>query len=283
VEDLPWRLDGSFRDACRKSSNWDSPRFIDHSELQLMEFLGPNFLAWDGVAPLPKLDGPSIKNRTVQSLIISYNVGCSASYTNNFGSDHNHHISNRLAKFGSADTVNTTLHFAKLPKKVPAFLISHFIKLTCGATNSDGERRRKIDPDCSVHLGKHAENPFPCYLCDLGSEVLPGDCSRHIFGHCTVIKNAWEAILNNSRCPRDEAWICLHSKKVTPCFILDFPLAEADAGYNRLAMVMCFCWAVHKTIDQVKSGQSAEGADRRIVANTMSFKSIWAPIKKQKQ
>ena len=53
--DLPWKLDGSGRGRAFRSSNWDSPRFKDHKELLLMEFLGPDFLKWDGSSPLPKL------------------------------------------------------------------------------------------------------------------------------------------------------------------------------------------------------------------------------------
>ena len=44
--------------------------------------------------------------------------------------------------------------------------------------------------------------------------------------------------------------------------------------------LVAFSWAVHKTIDQVKVGRSAEGADARIVTLTMSLKGIWAPAKK---
>ena len=49
--DLPWNLDGSRRGKNKKinSSNWDSPIFSVHADLQLMEFLGPNFLGWDGL------------------------------------------------------------------------------------------------------------------------------------------------------------------------------------------------------------------------------------------
>ena len=127
-----------------------------------------------------------------------------------------------------------------------------------------------------------AGNPFPCYLCDRGDVVVPGDCIRHIFGSCKVVETAWESVINNQRCPRDEAWVCLLSRKVTPCFVADFPLADANAGYNRLAQVMCFCWAVHKTVDQIKSGRSAEGAAGRIISLTVSLRNIWAPAKKTK-
>ena len=79
--DLPWNLDGSRRGKNKKinSSNWDSPIFSVHADLRLMEFLGPNFLGWDGSSPLPCLDDKNLKRIVNQSLIVSYNVGCSAS------------------------------------------------------------------------------------------------------------------------------------------------------------------------------------------------------------
>ena len=76
------------------------------------------------------------------------------------------------------------------------------------------------------------------------------------------------------------AWTLLYDNKVTPLFIPDFPLAEPNAGYNRLSLTMAFCWAVHKTIDQIKMGRSAEGAESRIITLTLSLKNIWAPPKK---
>jgi hypothetical protein len=275
--DLPWNLDGTFRAGQRKTSNWDSPIFSDHVSLLLMEFLGPGFLNWDGLSQLPKLDAASIRVAALGGLIVSYGVGNSVSYTQNFGFDHTQHLCRRLARFGSSDSDILTQHFNKLPRKVPAFLITHFIKLVCGALNSDGERRRKFDPGGSVHTGSCVENPFPCYLCNRGDVTLPGDGSKHLFGSCNSVKIAWDGILNNSRGPSDVAWTLLYDNKVTPLFIPDFPLAEPNAGYNRLSLTMAFCWAVHKTIDQIKMGRSAEGAESRIITLTLSLKNIWAP------
>ena len=278
--DLPWNLDGSFRAGQRMTCNWDSPVFSDHASLQLMEFLGPGFLNWDGLSQLPKLDAATIKKTVIEKLIVSYGDGNSASYTHNFGSDHTQHLSRRLAKFSSSDTDILTQHYSKLPRKVPAFLITHYIKLLCGALNSDGERRKKFAPDGSVHVGKCAENPFPCYLCNLGDTVVPGDSSRHIFGACSSVFNAWEGILYGAYGPRDLPWAGLAVNKVSPLFIPDYPPADPKAGYSRLALIMAFSWAVHKTIDQIRVGRSAEGADARIVSLTMSLRNIWAPAKK---
>jgi hypothetical protein len=210
VSDLPWNLDGSFRAGQRKTCNWDSPIFSDHASLLLMEFLGPGFLNWDGLSQLPKLDDASIKKTVVEKLVVSYSVGNSVSYTHNFGYDHTQHLRRRLAKFSSADSDTLTHHFSKLPRKVPAFLVTHFIKLICGALNSDGERRRKFAPDGSVHAGKCAENPFPCYLCNLGDDVIPGDSSRHIFGACSRVITAWDGILYSTNGPRDLSWGGIH-------------------------------------------------------------------------
>jgi hypothetical protein len=53
--DLPWNLDGSLRGRSRRATNWDSPVFKVHTELQVMEFLGADYLNWDGCSALPKL------------------------------------------------------------------------------------------------------------------------------------------------------------------------------------------------------------------------------------
>jgi hypothetical protein len=249
-----------------------------------MEFLGPGFFGWDGISSLAKLDTATIKKVITERLIVSYAVGNSVSYTNNFGADHVQHLRRRLAKFGSSDHLALSLHFGKLPKKVPAFLITHYIKLICGALNSDGERRRKFAPDGSVHADKCDDNPFPCYLCGLGDGERPGDASMHIFASCRLTRDAWEAVLGNFRGPRDVSWDCLFEKRSLPLFITDYPLADPEAGYCRLALTMAFCWAVHKITDQIKAGRSAEGAESRIVTLTLTFKNIWAPaIKKSKK
>jgi hypothetical protein len=282
-QDLPWNLDGSFRDNLRKSSNWSSPMFSDHSELQLMEFLGPCFLDWDGAAPLPNLDEKNLKSQIIQNLIISYNVGCETSYTNNLGADHSHHLSNRLTKWGANDINMIKAHFTKKASKIPPFLITHFIKLLCGASNSDGGRRRKYAPDASVHPEKCSTNPWPCYLCDIGDVNLPGDSSSHIFTSCRHVLAAWDVVLHHPLGPHDYDWVKHYDNKRSPIFILDSPPADPDAGYNRLALVLSFCWAVHKIISQIKMGRSAEDADARIVTLTMSLKNIWAPVKKAKK
>ena len=282
-QDLPWNLDGSFRDSRRKSSNWSSPMFSDHSELQLMEFLGPCFLDWDGAAPLPILDEKSLKSQIVQNLIISYNVGCETSYTNNLGSDHSHHLSNRLAKWGASDINMIKEHFTKKASKIPPFLITHFIKLFCGASNSDGGRRRKYAPDASVHPGKCSTNPWPCYLCDIGDVNLPGDSSSHIFTSCRHVLAAWDVVLHHPMGPHDYDWVKHYDNKRSPIFILDSPPADPGAGYNRLALVVSFCWAVNKIISQIRMGRSAEDAKAHIVTLTMSLRNIWAPVKKAKK
>ena len=52
-EDLPWRLDGTIRNGDSfKSLNYDSPLLSDHSNLALMEFLGDEYVGWDGLTPL---------------------------------------------------------------------------------------------------------------------------------------------------------------------------------------------------------------------------------------
>ncbi len=47
----------------------DSPVFSDHVELQVMGFMGPAFINWDGSSQFPKLDKIEIKK---ERLIVSY-------------------------------------------------------------------------------------------------------------------------------------------------------------------------------------------------------------------
>jgi len=245
-----------------------------------MEFMGADYLNWDGVSPLPKLDKTTIKKQVIQNLVISYGSVRQAAYSLNFGKDHFCHLRERCRKFGVPDADSVILHFANLPKNVPAFLISHFIKLFSGALNSDGGRRRKFEPNGSVHPEKCPDNPFPCYLCDQGDTVVPGDNSHHIFSSCHCVKDAWADVLLHPNGPGDGTWHSLMANKVSPLFITDFPLAEPNDGYCRLALIMSFCWAINKTISQIRMGRCATGAGGRAVALTMSLKNIWARAKK---
>jgi hypothetical protein len=240
-----------------------------------MEFLGPTFLGWDGSSQLPRLVKDDIKKLATEKLIVSYGAANSTNYTRNFGRDLSSHLRNRHLKFGMTDSSSVTEHFSKLPRKVPAFLISHYIKVFCGALNSDGGRRRFIDPDSSVHPGKGDSNPFPCYLCNLGSVADPGDCSRHLFGSCSVVRNVWDSIICGPGGPNDIGLANFFAKKTTPLFIPDYPIADPAFGYCRLSLIMTLCWAIHKTINQIKMGRDPLGADHRAVALTLSLKSIW--------
>jgi len=275
-EDLPWNLDGTLRGRNRRATNWDSPVFQVHKDLQVMEFLGADYLNWDGISPLPELDAEAIKKQVLQNLIVSYGTGRRAAYSQNFGKDHLSHLRVRCMKFGISDVGSVISHFAKLPKRVPSFLVSHFIKLFGGALNYDGGRRRKFDPNGSVHADKSPANPFPCYLCAQGAVELPGDNEKHIFGSCACVNGAWADVLSHPKGPGDCGWHSSFVNKTTPLFITDFPLAESGFGYNRLALVMSFCWAIYKVIGQIRMGRCSEGAGERAVALTISLKNIWA-------
>ena len=277
--DLPWDLDGGLRGRSRGSTDWDSPVFKDHTELQVMEFLGADFLNWDGFSPLPSLDVVSIKKLVIDKLLLSYGTERYAAYSRNFGNDHFSHLRARCLRFGVSE-INTVLgHFDKLPKKVPAFLVSHYIKLFCGALNYDGGRRRKFEPNGSVHMDKSPSNPFPCYLCGQGSVALPGDNEMHIFTSCVCVRSAWADVLLHPYGPADSGWHSFFCNKLSPLFILDYPPAEASQDYNRLSLLMAFCWAIYKTIGQVRMGRCATGAAERAVALTISLRNIWAPVK----
>ena len=91
---------------------------------------------------------------------------------------------------------------------------------------------------------------------------------------------AWDVVLHHPLGPYDYDWVKHYDNKRSPIFILDTPPADPGAGYNRLALVASFCWAVNKIISQIRMGRSAEDAEARIVTLTMSLRNIWAPVKK---
>jgi hypothetical protein len=284
--DLPWDLSGSLRGRSRRATNWDSPVFRTHAELQVMEFLGPDFLDWDGLSALPKLDAKTIKKIAIQSLIVNYNISRSRSFTANFGRDHANNLRFRCSKYGVSDTDTLVKHFTNLPKTVPAFLITHYIKLFNGALNFDGGRRRKFDPNGSMHNDKNPENPFPCYLCNGGSSTLLGDHQNHIFTSCPCVQSAWADTLLHPRGPNDTSWYRSFNELKTPLYLPVSPPADKQLGYNRLSLIMVFCWTVYKTISQIRMGRSAIGASERIVSTTMEFRNVWTlalPNRKRKR
>jgi hypothetical protein len=273
LNDLPWDLNGN---GAGRSSNWDSPVFRDHTELQLMEFLGAGYLDWDGHSQLAFLTKKAIKKILVDKLIISYSDFNRGPYTQHLGQDHLSHLRARCLKVGVDNTVSITEHFTSMANSFPAFLISFYIKLLCGALNLDGGRRRKFAPNGSVHPSKCRENPFPCYLCGFGDLQYPGDHPSHVFSNCEVVKNAWCIMLHHPQGPIDVAWHGEFNNKTTPLYIPDYPKASRQSDHNRFAIVISFCWATYKTISQIRMGRTADNAGARVVSMTLGLKNIWA-------
>ena len=275
--DLPWSLDRSR--SVRQPNlpcDWESPVFRDHTDLTVMEFLGSDCMDWDGDHPLPKLDGVTIKKVLVQKLIVSYNESCKKRYTNELGRDHLTHLSLKFANWNGSS--NTTLeHFGSLPPSTPGFLVTLFVKILCNALNTDGDRRRHFDPLGSRHQLKSVTNLTPCYLCNQGNNTKgeTGDSCKHIFQNCQVIKKALVLTLSHCEGPNDPEMRGYFSSKTNPLFVLDYPPAGSSLGYSRLSFVMCFCWAVYKTIEQVRMGRDNEGAAERVLLLTLSLKNLW--------
>ena len=128
-----------------------------------MEFLGPDFLNWDGLSPLPKVDTKFLKDCLVNRLIVSYSESRSKQYTAAFGNDHTRHLSLKLSRFGPPTLGPLLSHFSTLNSPTISFLVSFFVKLVCNCLNTDGDRRRQFDPDGSTHPLKNPSNPTPCF------------------------------------------------------------------------------------------------------------------------
>jgi hypothetical protein len=178
---LPWRLNGEYRAGTRPqlmSSNWESPRFSDHRNLTLMEFLGPDFLDWDGVLPLPKLDPKSVQDIVIARRITKYCSSRSPTYARALGEDHMSHLETKCAKYSSNPT-NLLAHFSTIPSKTPDYLISNYIKTLNNVQDTHGGRVRFFKPGLSTHPLKSPTNPWPCYLCGEGTTNAPGDNISH--------------------------------------------------------------------------------------------------------
>ena len=204
-DSLPWLLNGDFRAGSKsqlRSCNWDSPRFVDHRHLTLMELLGPDFIGWDGASPLPKLDRKSIHDIIISKRITRYSSSRAPTYTRELGKDHTTHIEARCSKHG-ASSITLLSHFSTLPSKTPDYLISNYIKTLNNAQDTHGGRVRFFKPDLSTHTKKSSVNPWPCYFCGEGSNDSPGDNIAHIFTHCSTTKQALQSTCSSPRGPRD--------------------------------------------------------------------------------
>ena len=279
--DLPWNLDGSYRlGGFKMSRRWDSPSFLDQSNLTLMEFLGPDFLNWDGITSLPTMDKLVIKDCLINRLIISYSESRFKQYTTELGSDHTRHLEKKFNRYGHSDPSSTLSHFSSLPSSIPVFLVSFFIKLVCNCTNTDGDRRRKFDPDGSSHPLKSPLNPTPCFLCNLGSASCAGDSIKHLFSHCQVVKEALLLLISHSDSPPSHPFFLSLLLQTSPLFILDSLPHLTPDSIHPLLFVLCFCWSVFSCRKQIKSGRDSAGADSRISSLSLSFRNLWSPSPK---
>ena len=273
-DDLPWLLSGELRVGGNyESNNYNSPLISDHKNLTLMEFLGPEYLDWDGHTPLT-LDKKSIKSVAIKRGLLLYRGPFS---TTKKSKDFYHHVASKYALEGSSAASNSIDHFSSLPRDIPAFLVSHYIKALCNALNTDS-RRRGFDADCSSHPKKNSTNKWPCYFCDGGDLTNPGDRGKHIFSSCPVVKMAISAALRSHEGPNDPLFTKIFDLKTTPLFILDFPLTKLK--YSRLSFIMCALWAIWDNLLQIKKGRSKSNAASRIEKDIIGHKNIWEAKKR---
>jgi ribonuclease HI len=273
-DDLPWLLNGRLRIGSNyKSNNYNSPLISDHKNLTLMEFLGPEYLDWDGHTPL-LLDKKSIKSVAIKRGLLLYRGPFSKTIKSK---DFYHHVASKYALAGSSAASISIDHFSSLPRDTPAFLISHYIKALCNALNTDS-RRRDFDPECSSHPKKNSTNKWPCYFCDGGDLANPGDRCKHIFFTCPIVKKAISAVLRSPEGPNDPDFTRIFDLKATPLYILDFPLTKLK--YSRLSFIMCALWAIWDNLSQIKKGRSKSNAASRIEKDIIRHKNIWSAKKR---
>jgi ribonuclease HI len=271
---LPWGLDGKIRrgDSFR-SLNYDSPLLTDHYNLALMEFLGDEYLGWDGQASLD-FTKKDIKNIALKHGILHY-TGPRNKTKNDLRKDFYHHLVDRYKEHGSIASSNSLVHFKGLPKRTPAFLVTHFIKALCNALPTDS-KRRFVNPECSLHPAKSPTNMYPCYFCDFGDAEHHGDRNKHIFNDCPTTRTAISDALKSEEGPGDPSLLSMYGKKTTPLYILDFPTASSHYKYSRLGFILCALWSIWSTLEEIKKGRSRSGAASRITQRILAMSKIWS-------
>jgi ribonuclease HI len=271
---LPWALNMVLpADRSFKSLNYDSPVLSDHRNLALMEFLGDEYLCWDGTTAL-SIGRKDIKRVALKHGILSYS-GPRCSAKNSLRKDFCHHLLDRYSAYGSPAASNMYIHFDKIPKQTPAIMITVFIKALCNALNTDS-RFRHVKKDCSTHLMRTHLNPYPCYLCGEGGVLSRGDSTRHVFLDCQVVKDAFRSVLISPEGPADPSFRSIYDKKTTPLFILDFPVAKPTLGYSRLCLCICAIFSVWNCRVEIKKGRDCAGVVPRIVNRILSERRWWS-------
>ena len=272
--DLPWCLDGTLRARSDSSApRYDSPRIRHHSDLALMEFLGPFYLNWDGGSPL-KMTKEVIHNVLVDRGTVRY-PALARNRVKTLGPDFLHHLAARYGKHGSIASCMAPVHSALLPSTIPSFLISHQVKAVCNALNTDS-RRKVFDPTCSTHPSKSTPRDRPCYLCSKDT-----DSTSHLYGSCPVVKAALRLCLSDPRTPTDPNWSEALDKKTTPLYILDFE-APSEPPIRRLPFLMVFNWAVWKVVSGLRKGRDAGNAAPAILRITLEMRHHWVSCFKAK-
>jgi hypothetical protein len=239
-DSLPWPLGTNDSNL---GVSYFSPLFDDSVNLALMEFIGPKFLAWDGVSDLSNLKDVEIKR-----LLVKHGLHQVKDHSEKERS----RFSDLVTKFGrfSSSPTNTLAHFATISPSTPNSHLEHNLLLYTNALATD-KRIRHFVPDSSVHPAKNQWYPYPCYFCSLGNDSV-----QHIYGECGVVRGLLTALTRRGveNCiPLTDPLIFGGVSLVKPLFIMDFPLAKRG-GQHGAAFLLAFNKEVWHLRNDLRAG-----------------------------
>ena len=258
---LPWQL--GTKDETQ-GVYYYSPAFNDSVDLALMEFLGPNFLGWDGLSDLSNLKDADIKRTLVRHGLHQ---------VKDQGEVERARYKDLVVKFAQHGTtpVRSLEHFATIPPGVPNSLLEHHLLLYTNALATD-KRVRHFAPEASVHPAKSLWYPYPCYFCGLGTDSI-----KHIYTECEEVRNLLVSLSRpcTSQPPLIDSTFVKSLNPSLPLFIFDFPLPR-KGEQNGAAFLLSFNREVWMLRRELRAGVCALFCINAFRKKLRSFAYLWA-------
>jgi ribonuclease HI len=259
-DSLPWPLNTKDES---QGIHYYSPFFSDNPNLAVMEFLGSNFLDWDGLTDLKALKDYEIRKTLILHGLHRVKEGNKVQTTR---------FENLVTRFKIHGTSpdNTLKHFAKLPATTSNSLLAHHLRLYTNSLATD-RRIKRFAHNASVHPKKSMDNPFPCYLCENGEDSID-----HIYTNCITVKKQLRLLAEDHKEWKALVGIpfadTLANSKL-PLYIMDFDLQE---DFNGAAFVLAFNFAIWELRKSVRAGGKPGVFHSLEVRHTMSKHcSLW--------
>jgi ribonuclease HI/exonuclease III len=260
ADSLPWPLNTKDES---QGIHYYSPFFSDNPNLAVMEFLGSNFLNWDGLTSLSTL-----KDHEIKKTLILHGLH-RVKEDNTVQTTRYENLVTRFMKHGT-NPENTLKHFAKLPATINNNLLVHHLRLYTNSLATD-RRIKRFAHNASVHPRKSTINPFPCYLCENGEDSVD-----HIYTNCITVRNQLQLLAEDYK-----GWKPLISVSFAetlansklPLYVMDF---DSPEDYNGAAFVLAFNYAIWELRKSVRAGGKPGIFNSLEVRHTLSrYCSLW--------